>query len=52
MRYKIVVGDGQYDLLNKVNDSIKNGWRPQGGVSYSSSGAFREIWTQAMVKEK
>lgn len=49
MQYKIVSADGQYDLSSKVEDLIKQGWLPQGGVSFKNSG-YKETWAQAMVK--
>ena len=33
MRYEVVRSDSQFDLENKVNEKLKQGWKLQGGVS-------------------
>lgn len=50
MQYKIVDAGNQYDLSIKVRDELKNGWRPQGGVSFAYHSGYKETWVQAMVK--
>jgi hypothetical protein len=48
MDYKIVeTGANLKEIEAKVNDLIKEGWKPQGGICYSSGHYF-----QAMIKEK
>ena len=54
----IIVRDCCADgLSHKVNDKIKEGWKPQGGVCYVESLCFQDrdcdllTYTQAMVKE-
>lgn len=49
MQYKIVEASNRYDLQTDVSEALKNGWKPQGGVSFIFSGSA--IWAQAMVKE-
>ena len=51
MQYKIVNGDSQHDLSIKIREELKNGWRPQGGVSFAYHSAYKETWAQAMVKD-
>jgi hypothetical protein len=51
MNYRIVESNNRYDLATEVNDWIAAGWRPQGGVSFVYHSAYKETWTQAMVKE-
>jgi len=46
MEYKIVKESYSTDLLaKKVNEMIREGWRPQGGVCLASA-----YYLQAMVK--
>ena len=53
MEYKIVwfdekpVNEKVKEFEKMVNELIKNGWQPQGGISYYSGHLF-----QAMVKNK
>lgn len=49
MNYMIVQETSPFDLAEEVRKLIRNGWRPQGGVSSNTSGPG-VIWTQAMVK--
>ena len=58
MKYKILRGakDEISDLEQQVNEHIKKGWKPQGGVAiteetYPISGCKYLIACQAMVKE-
>lgn len=46
MTYNILEGPF-YTLIAKVNEYIKKGWKPQGGVLTAHEGQFY----QAMVKE-
>jgi hypothetical protein len=50
MKYKIVESQNRYDLVEKVNDSIAEGWKPQGGVNMLYHSGYKESWAQAMVK--
>ena len=51
--YTIVCGSlsphGQ-PIHKTVNDLIKNGWRPLGGIVVSSSGSTYDLLYQAMVR--
>ena len=48
MEYKILCEESPYSLEGIVNDYIKKGWIPQGGVfSYAKSS---RSWCQAMIK--
>ena len=55
MQYLIIKSGGEVELAKDVNNAIKEGWRPQGGVSVAKS-LFpiffpSLLWAQAMVKE-
>ena len=50
MMYKITVAYSSAELSILVNDYIKMGWKPQGGVTFVWDSG-REKWAQAMVKE-
>ena len=55
MQYLIIKSGGEVELAREVNNAIKEGWRPQGGVSVAKS-LFpiffpSLLWAQAMVKE-
>ena len=54
MEYRVISESTMKDLAKEVNDAIKEGWRPQGGVSVTK-GLFPilappMLWAQAMVK--
>ena len=49
MMYHVAVAYSSNELVVLVNDYIKNGWRPYGGVAFTAEG--REKWSQAMVKD-
>ena len=46
MQYKIITGSNTDDLSNNVNNEIKGGWMPQGGVLINGM-----MYAQAMVKK-
>jgi len=54
MEYRVINESKMADLVKEVNNSIKEGWKPQGGVSVTKGlapllgAAF--VWAQAMVK--
>ncbi len=50
MTYRIAVAYSSAELGVLVNDYIKNGWQPHGGVTFAWYGG-REKWAQAMVKQ-
>jgi hypothetical protein len=48
MEYQVAADDDLNQLIAKVNHAIKNGWRPQGGISVAvhqngSIGYFQAI---------
>ncbi|MCX7550276.1 DUF1737 domain-containing protein [Xanthomarina sp. F2636L] len=47
MEYKIVQENLIIGLSNKVNEEIRKGWKPQGGVNFRRTEGF----FQAMIKE-
>lgn len=46
--YMVVVMPGAQPLVDRVTDLIKQGWQPQGGVSFSLGGQVNGF-AQAMV---
>lgn len=50
MKYRVVSEESEYELANRVNKWIEDGWRPQGGLSVVYYGIGSAIWAQAMVK--
>jgi hypothetical protein len=58
MEYQVIVSaESLQDLINKVNEEIRLGWKPQGGVSMTSH-VFTDlgnkpalIYVQAIIKE-
>jgi hypothetical protein len=46
MQYKIVTGNNTVNLSDNVNNEIKRGWMPQGGVLINGM-----MYAQAMVKK-
>jgi len=54
MEYRVINESTMKDLVKEVNNAIKEGWRPQCGVSVTKGlapllgSAF--VWAQAMVK--
>ena len=50
MRYEILQFNSQFDLEDKVNERLKQGWKLQGGVSITSHG-MSIYCSQAMVKD-
>lgn len=52
MQYKVVFGGPGKEIINLVNDMIKDGWEPQGGISVIQDSALGPIMFQAMVKKE
>jgi hypothetical protein len=56
MQYKLYKNHNPQAVVQCVNDAMKDGWRPQGGISISTcfrSGAI-DSWTdfaQAIIKD-
>lgn len=54
MQYQVIDAKGAGILVDLVNVAIKDGWKPIGGVSVSTStdqGNTREVYAQALIKE-
>lgn len=51
MKYRVVSEESEYELANRVNKWIEDGWRPQGGLSFVYHSSYKETWAQAMVKD-
>lgn len=53
MKYDIVqhYGPDRFPLIEMVNDKIKEGWEPQGGVSFAQGQYGEKVWAQAVVKK-
>jgi hypothetical protein len=49
VKYVIIETHSARDLRVEVNEAIKNGWQPLGGVSVSTDGSYT-AYIQAMVK--
>ncbi len=47
IQYHVVWDDSLLDLLEEVNEMIKEGWQPQGGIAANNDSVF-----QAMVKHE
>lgn len=55
MKYKIVTAGNTNDLAYKVNKTIREGWKPHGGIAVSVIGnSFTQVASinlaQAMIK--
>lgn len=49
MKYTVAFGDPD-ELVKEVNNRMKDGWEPQGGVVVVSDHTFGYIAFQAMIK--
>ncbi len=56
MEYKVVAKKYVSELENAINELIKEGWEPQGGIAYSkypiNSTKYEYKYLQAMIKNK
>jgi len=55
MEYRVINESKMTDLVKEVNNAIKEGWKPQGGVSVAKKGLLpilfpAIVWAQAMVR--
>ena len=50
MQYMIVTNYRPEDLATEVNKLIKDGWKPQGGISMADKGGMNLTFAQALVK--
>lgn len=48
--YKIITSESEYGVESAVNDLLKKGWKPVGGVSVSISMSSSQF-AQAMMQE-
>ncbi len=51
MEYKIVTNQYYGQLTSDVNDLIKSGWNPQGGIAVTRDDSGNTWFYQAMIKE-
>ena len=54
MEYTVVKEHNREELIKKVSELIKQGWKPLGGIAVSTVAPILEnyIFCQAMVKEQ
>ena len=56
MKYRVLKDETTYDLSVKVNEALKKGWTPQGGITShfdSKMGMFgRTYFSQALIKKE
>ncbi len=53
-KYRIIAsleGNRPEQFLKQVNEALKEGWKPQGGLQVISTPSFNIYFFQAMVKE-
>lgn len=53
MQYSVIHEEAPGTLIRRVNEAIKEGWIPQGGITIACTGTleiFRVVWAQAMIK--
>lgn len=50
MQYKVVHGDGIVDIEKEVQELMRQGWKPQGGISETTYIGGQVLLVQAMVK--
>ena len=50
MKYKVIEAPYMYTLMERVQDHLDGGWKPQGGVGYQTLG-LREKLYQALIKD-
>ena len=53
MEYAVVAEHGRDELVKKVADLIKQGWKPLGGIAVSTVAPILRIYIfcQALIKE-
>lgn len=52
MEYQVLVGEDVPDLVNVVNEFIKEGWQCTGGVCVNTDTGNNEWFYQAMIRDK
>ncbi len=48
--YRVVSGNDYHHLEEEVNECIKEGWTPQGGIAIGKVGDVSHFYTQAMIR--
>ena len=51
MEYTVIFNEKLEKLINQVNQALKSGWRPLGGIAVTNEGLIFFYYYQAMVKE-
>lgn len=51
MEYNVIESGNKNDLVRKVNEKIKDGWEPQGGVQFSKESLNYAHFWQAIIKK-
>ena len=52
MKYRVVKENTYWALTMEVNNYIKEGWEPQGGISIERYGEISAYYFQAMIKRE
>ena len=50
MKYRIISSKGKFGLESNVNEALKNGWVPMGGVATDKDGYFYQAMTLSEIK--
>ena len=51
INYRVITAINEYRLREEVIEMIKQGWKPQGDISYILHNRG-ETWAQAMMKDE
>jgi hypothetical protein len=51
MEYTVIFNEKLEKLINQVNQALKSGWRPLGGIAVTNEGLIFFYYYQAMVRE-
>lgn len=52
MKYRVISESYPWELEKKVNEFIKEGWEPQGGIAIERYGEISAYYFQAMIKRE
>ena len=50
MKYRIVSSKGKFGLESNVNEALKYGWVPMGGVATDKDGYFYQAMTKSTIE--
>jgi hypothetical protein len=50
MEYRVIEEVNVSDLIIEVNNAIKQGWKPQGGICAINKDQCGSVWAQAIIK--